>query len=265
MIYFLKFLASFFLPPGIFFVAFFVMAYFLFKRDEKKIAVSLFVVTSLFYALSTSICSDFLLRSLEKNYSPPNQQILFEKRNEKNVIIVLGGGATKDTPDLFDEHAGNLSSSASARILMGLRLQKILQAPILFSGGQVYADSGSEGLIAKKIFETLDVAPEKIFCETQSVNTTQNAKFSLEFLQKNNLPADNIFLVTSAFHMPRAVLCFENFGAKNIIPCPTDFQTNRIAREFYYTSFRPQSNCLAASSMVLQEYLRMFVTKIFKF
>ena len=93
MIYFLKFGASFILPPGIFFVLLFLIAFWAWRRRARRIAAALFAVTFAFYLLSTSLVADILLRGLENQYEPPAYPA-------GDVIVMLGGGAMGDTPDV---------------------------------------------------------------------------------------------------------------------------------------------------------------------
>ena len=64
MVYFLKFGASWVLPPGIFILALFGVSIYLWrKRYERKAAVLLFVLTFLFYLLCTTFVSAKILSS----------------------------------------------------------------------------------------------------------------------------------------------------------------------------------------------------------
>ncbi|MBQ9364508.1 MAG: YdcF family protein [Schwartzia sp.] len=251
MIYILKFGASFILPPGIFFVTLAAIAAWAWRRGEKKISCAILSLTFIFYLLSTSVVADSLLRSLESRYTPPSEPY-------GDVIVVLGGGATKDTPDICGEQ-GQLTASPSSRLLTAARLYRVLRVPIILSGGQVYADSGPEAWIGRRVLIGLGVDENDIILETDSLNTTQNAIFSSRIIRERGFREP--VLVTSAFHMPRAVLCFESRGV-DVVPFPADFQANREARDFHYSRMRPSSDALAASSVVLQEKLRMLVTLI---
>ena len=70
------------------------------------------------------------MRSLEGRFIPPSEV-------SGDVVIMLGGGATLDTPDVTGK--GQLSSHASNRLLTVALLQKKLNVPIILAGGQVYA------------------------------------------------------------------------------------------------------------------------------
>lgn len=253
MVYLLKFGASWILPPGLFIIVLIVFTIYL-SRFNFKLSLMLGTLTLIFYLMCTSLVADKTMGWLEQKYPPPN----VEELNSADVIIMLGGGAIRDSQDVDGE--GTLCASPANRLLTAVRLQKIFNLPILLSGGQVYSDSGAEALIALRILQTLGVPPEKILIEGKSVNTTQNAIFSAEILREKNL--NKPILVTSAFHMRRAVLNFNQQGFE-VIPCPTDFLVPREPK-FHYTKLRPQAEALLLNVTVLQEMLRTFVTEIFK-
>ena len=250
MVYFLKFCASFILPPGIFFVALFFISFYAYKKlRQKTLALLIFSVTFAFYLISTNLVAGFLIGSLEETYSPP-------EKFEGDVIVVLGGGAFADVPDIDGE--GALCAAPSSRLLTALRLYKKTGAPILLSGGQVYEDSGAEAKIAKRTLISLGVPEKDIIVEDKSVNTTQNARFSAKIMREKNFKQP--ILVTSAFHMRRAMLNFKNMGYE-CVPAPCDYMASR-RRIFHYAKLRPQSESLYMSVTVFQELLRTYVTEL---
>ncbi|MBR2179249.1 MAG: YdcF family protein [Selenomonadaceae bacterium] len=255
MVYLLKFGASWILPPGIFIVAFFAVAIYTWRcRHDPKLAIIIATITFAFYLLCTGFIAERVLGDLESEYPPPDDIL----SSDADVIIMLGGGAIPDVPDV--DGYGALCSSPANRLLTAVRLQRKLNIPILLSGGQVYSDTGAEAKIASKVLRSLGVDSKDIIVETRSINTTQNAKYSIEILKKRKLRKP--ILVTSAFHISRAVLNFEQQGV-SVIPYPTDYLVTH-SPVFHYTKLRPQSEALLANVMVLQERLRTLVTRIFK-
>lgn len=249
MVYFLKFGASWLLPPGIFIVALFALAWYAWKRrGERRIAALLFALTFVFYLLCTSVVAERTLGWLEQAYLPPAEPA-------GDVIIMLGGGAMPDSPDV--DGVGALCSSPANRLLTAVRLQRKLGVPILLSGGQVYEDTGAEAKIARRMLIDLGVPEEQILVETRSVNTTQNARYSAEILRAQGLTQP--ILVTSAFHMKRAVLNFKKQGI-DVVPYPADYQVTHHP-VFHYTKLRPQTEALLDNVTVLQETLRTLVTR----
>ena len=249
MVYFLKFGASWLLPPGIFIVALFALAWYAWKRrGERRIAALLFALTFVFYLLCTSVVAERTLGWLEQAYLPPAEPA-------GDVIIMLGGGAMPDSPDVGG--VGALCASPANRLLTAVRLQRKLGVPILLSGGQVYEDTGAEAKIARRILIDLGVPESKILVETRSINTTQNARYSAEILRAQGLTQP--ILVTSAFHMKRAVLNFKKQGI-DVVPYPADYQVTHHP-VFHYTKLRPQTEALLDNVTVLQETLRTLVTR----
>ena len=251
MIYLLKFGASFVLPPGIFFVCFIALAVWCWRHRQKKPAGLLVVITLVFYVLSTGFAAEKLMGNLEQVYEPP-------KIPAGDVIILLGGGATRGTPDV--DGTGALCGSPANRLLTAVRLQRQLEIPILTSGGQVYSDSGPEADISRRVLLGLGVPAEDILVEGKSLNTRQNAVYSGRILREHGFT--HPILVTSAFHMQRAVLNFEKEGIA-VTPYPTDYIVSRPA-VFHYNKLAPQAGALMANTMVLQERLRMLVTRYFE-
>ena len=248
MIYLLKFGASFVLPPGIFFVVFLAIAIYCWRKGERRIASALAGITLCFYLLSTGFVAERLLGPLEGAYEPPAHP-------EGDVIIMLGAGAMPDVPDV--DGYGALTSSPANRLLTAVRLQRRLNVPILVSGGQVYADSGKEAEIARRWLLSLGVPEEDILVENRSLNTAQNAKYSAELMASRGLSRP--ILVTSAFHMKRAVLNFERAGVA-VQPFPSDYMVSPNP-VFHYNKLRPQTEALLCNVTVLQETLRTLVTK----
>ena len=109
LIYLIKMAYSFILPPGLFLLILAYLTWRMWKRDRRAAwipALSLLLL----YLLSASWFSDSLLRPLEHRYPQPDVVSL-----TGDVIVVLGGGAVPDTPDL--DGNGNLLGGAEARLL----------------------------------------------------------------------------------------------------------------------------------------------------
>jgi uncharacterized SAM-binding protein YcdF (DUF218 family) len=63
---------------------------------------------------------------------------------------------------------------------------------------------------------------------------------------------NRIVLVTSAWHMPRSVWCFESHGFE-VIPAPVDYLTEQEAYDL--RSYLPRWTTLSDSGQALHEYL----------
>lgn len=248
MLYFVKFLYSaFLLPPGIFILVFALVSFKFFKK-QRPIALIFIGATILLYLSSISLISNLLMRPLENKYRPPAQI-------NGDVLIVLGGGATLDTPNLNGK--GHLSSIAANRLLTCIQLYRQLHLPIIVSGGQVYQTTGCEARIAGQILLDAGVPNDRILIEDDSLNTTENAENVKKILTRHSFQRP--ILITSAFHLPRAVRQFEKINV-DITPYPADYHTN-VSFRFSFRQLVPSSDALNDLSLALKEYLGLLVAK----
>jgi uncharacterized SAM-binding protein YcdF (DUF218 family) len=248
LIYFVKFLYSTFLfPPGIIIVGLFFLCVYLYKKQPNAAKV-VGIFTLVFYLCTISLVSDRLIGNLEGKYQVP-------KPVSGDVIIMLGGGATLDTPNV--NGLGHLSGFAANRLLTSAQLYQLLQVPIMISGGKVLETTGCEAEIAKVILMGLGVPEDKIIVENKSLNTTENAMFSKELMNANGFI--HPILVTSAFHMQRSVLQFEKVQT-TVLPYPTDYQTN-VEHKFQPHQLWPSANALLTTSLALKEYVGILAIK----
>ncbi|WP_246752944.1 YdcF family protein [Sinorhizobium sp. BG8] len=141
-------------------------------------------------------------------------------------IIVLGGGIEAE---VIAARGGFEINQAGDRFIETLRLARLFpQARILISGGDgsfsgTYA---GDAAVSRDFFETFGIPPERLLLETQSRTTFENVSKTSEVLTTNNL--SGCLLVTSAFHMPRAMGLFRRAGI-DVQPWPTDYRTTGVA------------------------------------
>lgn len=250
MIYINKVIAAFLLPPGILIVLMLLLNFWLYKKKASGAKV-LSLLIAVFYLLTTSFVSDGLVRSLESQYT-------IRPEVSGDVIILLGGGALMDTPDI--DGTGSLSGSAANRLLTAARLQKKLNIPVIASGGKVFEDTGTEAVITKRILLGLGIPENKILIEDKSLNTTQNALFTKEIMEKGHFAKP--ILVTSAFHMPRAVKNFRKAGLE-VTAFPADYKANRKSVVTVF-KFLPNSGAFDDTCTALWEYAGMLALEVGK-
>lgn len=248
MIYILKIIASLLLPPGIFIVGLLVATFYLWRKN-KSIAKVLLVITTLLYLSSMPYLSNALLSSWEWRYTPPQNL-------EGDVIIMLSGGATLDTPNV--DGVGHLTGGAANRLLTVARLAQENELPIIISGGKVFSDSGSEAQIGKRILMGLGIEEQRIIIEENSLNTDQNAILTKKIMQARNYSKP--ILVTSAFHMERSVLNFSKQGII-VVPYPTDYKVSR-KNDFYFNKLTPKAYALENTNIFLWEWLGILGRKL---
>lgn len=94
----------------------------------------------------------------------------------------------------------------------------------MFSGGSgvLGHQEPKEAHYVAPVFARLGLDPTRIVFEDRSRNTAENAQLSKK--KMNPTAGENWLLVTSAFHMPRAVGSFRKVGWP-VIPYPVDYNT----------------------------------------
>ncbi len=232
-----KLFTYFFLPPGIFIFTL-LLAGFL-SRQFRKTFISLAVI---FYLLSIKPIANILLAPLE-NF----------KTNDTNasVVVVLGGGSNtngviKAYPDTFK------------REFYGFYLAKQKRLPLIFSGGGIEVTKEADN--AKSDFglmQQLSNSKLKIYYESNSLNTKQNAQFTATLFKKLQLPK-KIYLVTSAYHMPRALYYFQKAGFK-VTPQAVNF---KVEKNYSFYDFLPNMANLDNSYTAIHEYIGLLKAKL---
>jgi len=240
-------LTPFLLPPGIFIsILISTGAWFLHKKKWKA-GIVVLIFGCFAWALSISPVSDAMIRSLESEYGIP-------KNIKGNVIILLGGGVYDEAPDLSG--LGAPKDGYLTRIVTAVRLQKRLNIPIIVSGAETSKDKVLENHIVKRFLIDLGVPDEKIITESKSKDTIENAKFTQEICIK--LGFTNPILITSAYHLKRAIMSFDKIGLK-VLPFPAGFKSWK-SKHYGWRAYLPGD--FLTASVAIKEYLGLVFYKI---
>ena len=207
------------LPPGgLMLLALFGLA--LVRSHAKAgVGVASFALLSLL-ALSTPFVSRSLLQTLEDPYVDPL------KERGAEAIVVLGGGVYPSAPEYGTAAVG---PATLERVRYAAHLHRRVGKPVLVTGGTFGAPETSEAHQMKLALKELGVTTRWV--EASSTNTAENARLSQKLLKQAGV--DSVFLVTHAWHMPRAKMAFQNAGLR-VIPAPHGFRTRSpsIALDF---------------------------------
>ena len=204
-------IAAFLLPPGSLLLLAAVGALTALRRPRFGRALVALSLVAL-YALSTPYASDALLRTLE----PAPRDPLADKSGQ--AIVVLGGGSYPSAPEYGRD---TVSSYTLARLRYAAHLYRSLKKPVLVTGGAPRGNSTSEAEQMKQVLQQEFQVPVQ-WSEPDSNNTLENARLSHRLLGAAGVR--RVYLVTHAWHMPRARLAFERAGF-SVIPAPTQFAT----------------------------------------
>jgi len=187
-------------------------------------------------ALSLPVVSSSLIRAIEVPYSDPAAD------RRAGAIVVLGGGSYERAPEYGQDTVGGATLE---RLRYAAHLHKRTKKPVLVSSGNPARADTSEG--AQMQATLRDFGVSTTWVEDGSNNTFENARLTYRMLEKTGIKT--IYLVTHAWHMPRARMAFERSGF-TVIPAPMAYKT-RV--RLTLLDFSPSAYALADSSHFFHE------------
>jgi uncharacterized SAM-binding protein YcdF (DUF218 family) len=163
------------------------------------------------------------------------------------AIVVLAAGRYRKAP----EYGGRTTVGIDTlvRLRYAARLFRESHLPILTSGGAPLGGPPA-AVLMRKVLRRDFKTPVK-WVEDRSQTTAQNARYSASILLP--LGFREVFLVTQAWHMRRAVLLFRQAGF-TVVPAPTDFVT-KSRRSRTILSYLPSAHAIALSAKVVHEWV----------
>lgn len=234
-------------------------------------------VTLLLYIASVGIVTDRALGALEHAVPPAPAEVLLQAE----AVVVLGGGVVYESPaermlreldrnaisgsggDAEEEETGRddsvvdpgvaaLSPEAESRLLHGVRLARRLEVPLVVSGGRVLSADvvPSEAEVAAALALELGIPPGMLRVEPDSRTTAENARFTAERFEFHR-----VAVVTSAYHMRRALLAFDREG---LSPIPAPAAYRRDQRPLRPVMFMPSATNLRDTATVLREQVGLW-------
>ncbi|SOD92296.1 YdcF family protein [Spirosoma fluviale] len=234
MFYFFSKTATYLLTPAGWLVTALIFAFFVKRARLRRQFIGL--ALGIFWLFGNS----FLVNELALWWEYPiKSDIAAPKDSVKRVAIVLTGGIING-----DREAPGtpLNRTHLARFLLGREADRIGQALYLYKTGAVQKvlisgglgswpfqpiSLNDEGHLAGELLIIAGVRPEDIVLEGKSRNTHENAQFSAPILRKRfDKTHYEYVLITSAWHMKRAIACFQKEGIQTT-PFPSNFLGNR--------------------------------------
>ncbi len=180
------------------------------------------LATALLLIAGLSPLGNALILPLEERFARANLDL----PPPPTGIIMLGGaedrivGYARGVPAL---------NEAAERVYEAVLLAKRFpEAKIAFSGGNtaMFYASDSEAAGAGVLLTGLGIAPDRLILEDKARDTYENASFLKTELERRGLlgPGTRWLLLTSAYHMPRAMGVFREVGLA-VEPWPVDYRT----------------------------------------
>ena len=237
MIYLHKLLPLFIMPIVVFLGLILICNY----KGYKKL---IYLFSILFYIISTPIFSNFIMKIVEGEYKYQK----LENLDKVDAIVILGGMLK-----IYEfENNYTVEWQDPDRFFKGIELYNSFKSDkIVFTGGKspFNMTAVSEGSVLKNYALKYGVLEEDIIVTKEVLNTYDESLAVSEVLGENK----TVILVTSAFHMKRAKLLFEQQGVK-IIPYKVDFKSS-INSRLYFIDFIPNSLALKKTEIALRELL----------
>lgn len=163
-----------------------------------------------------------------------------------DAIVVCGARNRLDAP----EYDGDvISSIAFSRVRYAAFLHRRTGLPVMLTGGRPFGEARAESEISRDFMVNELRVPVR-WIETASRTTRENAAAAAARL----LPGHpRILLVTHGWHMPRAVMAFQEVGF-SVTPAPTELIDTTLLDETLL-AWLPDADALWLTSLALREYL----------
>ncbi|HEX3838328.1 MAG TPA: YdcF family protein [Steroidobacteraceae bacterium] len=193
------------------------------------------------WVLATPIVADALVHWAERYPALDPAKI-----DDAQAIVILGGGVRVFAPEYGTSAPG---ATSLERLVYGARLARLTQLPVLISGSRFEAASMRD-------FMHQDLGVTARWVENRSRDTHENAQFSAAILVRAGV--QKVLLVTSAAHMARAVVEFDQAGI-DTVPAPADIGTQR---EIGIMAYVPNADAVVLSRRALYEGLGWVVQDV---
>ena len=234
------FIAAFLLPSLSLLLAF-ALGILLFHRRRRFAKLLLLIVFGLLWIVSTPYFAEGALHLLEARTAALEKPL-----QNANAIVILGGGTYFHAPEYARQDTVN--EQTLMRLRYGAKLQRETGKPILVTGGKPLGNHLSEAQQMRAVLEQDFRVPVR-WTEETSDNTFENAHHSFRMLQAQGIR--RIYLVTHAWHMPRAADVFRRAGFE-VVEAPTAF-TTRYQTDLL--AFLPRAEALRDSKIFMHEVI----------
>src|SRR3954447_22736227 len=175
-------------------------------------------------------------------------------------IVVLGGAI--EAEESLARAQLTVNEAGERVIALADLARRHPAARILFSGGAgaLLTDEPPEAEVLSRFAETLGAARERLVLETRSRSTRENALFSQALA--GALPGERWLLVTSGWHMPRAIGAFRQAGFP-VTAYPVDYRTR--GPQDRRRPFAFAANGLRRLDIATKEWIGLLAYRLFGF
>lgn len=211
-------------------------------KEKRRLAKTLLASGFIFvFFISFTPVSLWLIYKLESQHRPLTQEQL-ARCNSCRILVLAGGHTGTD----YLPPSAQLSPASLARIVEGARIYKLgNERQLITSGGSIrpYNQANATARVAVN----LGVLPDHIIQAPGSMNTYEElTNYKARFGSQTQF-----ILVTSAYHMPRALRICEALNLKPI-PAPTEYFIKTPSK--IWTAFWPTPEKTTVCSILAHEF-----------
>ena len=248
MFFIISKIALFFLQP--FNWILFLLAIWYFSKNEK-VKKRLLILTAL---LAIVLSNGFLRNEAELSWQVNKSGVVPGKQYEAGIL--LGGLSGYDK-----NQVGHFSGACDMFIETVILYKQGIIKKIVVSSGSAYLfikAPGEADFLYEKLLAS-GIPAKDILIENKSRNTFENASFSKHILDSLHLQGPYV-LISSAFHLHRALQVFDKAGIK-VVPYPCAF--NATEKIYSWDDYVwPSLDVLMSWGGLIKEYVGVVMYKI---
>jgi uncharacterized SAM-binding protein YcdF (DUF218 family) len=243
-----KFVAPFFSPLSIC-IEMMILGLVLLMLSQKQKAGKVLIAMGIVFLVLCSYegISGRILQTLESQYS----QLDLGQGSGGGVtapikwVVVLAGGVSGD-PTLPIQL--QISHHSRVRLMEGIRIHSLLPGSKIILTGGIGFDGPPEATTLSRVAQELGVAKSDMVLEVESRDTKDHPLYVRHLVND-----DPFILVTSAFHMPRAMKLFMKQG---LTPIPAPAGPWKPAKDFWSPgNLFPSATGLRLAELAYHEYM----------
>jgi uncharacterized SAM-binding protein YcdF (DUF218 family) len=238
-----KFISFFLEPVGLVLTLIAFGIYYFYARNENRAEKFFLGAFFLLFLFAYPPFSNYLVSGLENQYAK------YDYKEKVTYIHILGSGHTTDS---LQPISSQISDAGVKRVIEGIIIHNHMpDSKIILTGYEGKTDISTAQMNAK-LAKELNVSRSDILINPLPKDTKEEALFT-----KTVVGAQPFVLVTSASHMPRAMMLFESLGM-HPIAAPTNFYRS----EFLGYLRAPSAHALFVSTLAIHEYLGIVWAKL---
>ncbi len=221
------------------------------KQIIGKIIVSIVFIFILI--ISNQYFAYYWASPLQNEYPPFTTKNLQYIKNKDclKYIVVLGAGLKAN---YYYPVTDQITKTSLLRLVEGIRIHKLVpNSKLIFEGGG--SPNFNTPLFMYRLALIMGVKEKDIIIPVLSHTTIQNTEIS-----QNTVGSSPFILVTSAIHMPRAVMLYKSLGMQPI-PAPVGFNSKKMLLE-NSNRFFPNSSVFSRLTAALHEYLGIIFSSV---